>query len=48
MGLQSGTVQADAITDPDEPAGLVLHVMSLSNTAAKAELIVNCAFEPAF
>lgn len=48
MGLQSGTVQADAITDPDELAGLVLHVMSLSNTAAVAELIVNCAFEPVF
>lgn len=48
MGLQSGTVQADAITDPDELAGLVLHVMSLSNTASVAELIVNCAFEPVF
>ena len=48
MGLQSGSVKAEAVTDPDELAGLVLQVMSLSNTAGVSELIVNCSFEPGF
>lgn len=48
MGLQSGTVDPAAVTDPDELAGLVHHVVTLSNTASVAELVVNCAFEPVF
>ena len=48
MGLQSGAANPDAIIEPEELAGLVLHVMSLSNTASVAELTVACAFEPVF
>lgn len=48
MGLQSGTVDAAKITDPDELAMLVRHVVNLSNTASVAELTVNSAFEPVF
>jgi len=48
MGLQSGTVDAAKITDPDELAELVRHVVNLSNTASIAELTVNSAFEPVF
>lgn len=48
MDLQSGTVDSNAVTDPDELTRLVHHVVSLSNTASVAELVVNCAFAPVF
>jgi NAD(P)-dependent dehydrogenase (short-subunit alcohol dehydrogenase family) len=48
MGLQSGTVDPTAVTDPDELAGLVHEIVNLSNTASVAELVVNCAFEPVY
>ncbi|HWK43819.1 MAG TPA: SDR family NAD(P)-dependent oxidoreductase [Stellaceae bacterium] len=48
MALALGAMAEDAMSDPDEIAALVLHVVGMSNTASMAELAVNCAFEPVF
>ncbi len=45
MAAAIGTMEAEDMTQPEDLAKLVAHVIALPNTAAIAELLVDCAYE---